>query len=172
MYMQWLGMSSIILMIYSLILSWGHKIWMEVTWVGTVTWQHPVDWQVNPMIFIIFHWVFGGEEEIKEREKEEIMGNQAYFLSALVIPPYVDLQVVAVWSCSDAILYNLLIPFPILESEFCWVYCTLASIIFTLFRVQYLWWKCDILKKKISLSQPQLAAILLCCYLHHLLPIF
>ena len=32
--------------------------------------------------------------------------------------------------------------------------------------------KCDILKKKISLTQPQLAAILLCCNLHYLLPIF
>ena len=41
------------------------------------------------MIFILFHWVFGGEEG--KKEKEEIMGNQVYFLSALVIPPYVDL---------------------------------------------------------------------------------
>jgi len=51
------------------------------------------------LVFIPFHWVFGGggrRKERKEREKKEIMGNPVYFLSALAIPPYVDLQVVAV----------------------------------------------------------------------------
>jgi hypothetical protein len=44
---------------------------------------HEIDHISVSVVFIPFHWVFGGEEEKKERkerEKGEIMGNQAHFL--------------------------------------------------------------------------------------------
>jgi hypothetical protein len=41
--------------------------------------------------------VWGGrKKKRKKREKKEITGNQVYFICALLIPLYVDLQVVAV----------------------------------------------------------------------------
>ena len=86
-------------------------------------------------------WGWGRRKERKESEMKEIMGNQVYLISALGIPPYVDMQAVAVWSCSDATLHNPLIPFPILKRWFCWMYCTLGSNIFLLFNVQHLWLK-------------------------------
>jgi hypothetical protein len=61
-------------------------------WTRLVTWSEiwalmfPYD--LNSKVFIPFHWVFGGQEEKKERKerkKGEIMGNQAHFLYHILI---------------------------------------------------------------------------------------